>query len=232
MSHVKDRIDAVLRRIEKACQSCGRDPKEIELLMVTKTVSPERIREALLAYPFAIGENRVQEAKAKTGELSDLNPKWHMIGQLQTNKVKDAIRFASMIQSVDRKSLVDELEKKLSSAGKKIDVLIQVNTSGEESKAGVDPEEADSLIQYAASQKSLNVRGLMTIGPNTDDAGEIRKSFQLLKEIGRRSSEAGHSSLNIYSMGMSGDMEIAIEEGSTMVRAGSAIFGNRPPVVQ
>ncbi len=217
------------QKIADAAVKAGKKPEEITLVMATKTVDPERIREAVRDGGRIIAENKIQEALKKYEVLKDEDAEWHFIGHLQTNKVKDVLKFADMIHSVDRMGLVEKLDKRLTSEGRSMDVLIQVNTSYEESKYGVAPEEAIALVKEASRYDTLKIRGLMTIGLFTDDEVKIRKCFELLKGIHDSVIEEGIGGVEMkyLSMGMSGDYEIAIEEGANMVRVGTAIFGVR-----
>lgn len=223
-------LEAVRRRIRDACRRAGRSPEEIDLLLVTKTVPPERIRVAVEAGERLIGENKAQEALAKYEELKDLPIEWHFIGHLQTNKVKDVLTFASMIQSVDRMRLVEKLDQQLQRLGRSLDILIQVNTSAEESKFGVPPEETLAFVRQVARYETLNIKGLMTIGQLSADPEDARRCFRLLRQLRDRIVAEGipRVRMEILSMGMSGDLEIAVEEGSTLVRVGTAVFGPRP----
>lgn len=227
---VRANIEAVRQRIARACLRAGRDPAEVTLLLVTKTVPPELVRLAVDAGERTFGENKAQEALAKARVLSDLPIVWHFIGHLQTNKVKDVLSFASMVQSVDRMRLVEKLDQQLQRLGRSLDVLIQVNTSYEPSKYGVAPEETLAFVREVARYDTLNVRGLMTIGKLSADPDDARRCFRLLRQLRDRiAAEAiPRVQMDILSMGMSGDLEIAIEEGSTMVRVGTAVFGPRP----
>lgn len=199
-------------------------------MLVTKTVSVANIQEALDCGYSLIGENKVQEALQKL-ELAERNPEldFHFIGHLQTNKIKDVIRFATCIQSIDRLKLAQLLDRQLQQENRKMDILIQVNTSYENSKSGVAPEQAVDLIREISTMPSLKIRGLMTIGLLTEDEQQVRRCFRQLRAI---REEVLHLQLpgvemDVLSMGMSGDLEIAIEEGSTMIRVGSAVFGER-----
>jgi pyridoxal phosphate enzyme (YggS family) len=223
-------LHAVRRRIQEACRRAGRDPGEVVLLLATKAVPPDLIRVAVDAGERCIGENKVQEALAKRQALRDLPVEWHFIGHLQTNKVKDVLTFASMIQSVDRIRLVEKLDQQLQRLGRSLDILIQVNTSYEESKFGVAPEETLAFVRQVAHYDTLNIKGLMTIGKLSAHPEDARRCFRLLRQL--RDQIAGEGiprvRMDILSMGMSGDLEIAVEEGSTMVRVGTAVFGPRP----
>ncbi len=226
---IKENLEEVKRKIAEAAFSVGKKPEEITLVMATKTVDPERIREAVRDGGRIIAENKIQEALKKYEVLKDEAAEWHFIGHLQTNKVKDVLKFANMIHSVDRMGLVEKLDKRLMSEGRSMDVLIQVNTSYEESKYGVAPEEAIALVKDASRYDTLRILGLMTIGLFTDDEVKIRKCFKLLKGTHDSVIEEGINGVEMkyLSMGMSGDYDIAIEEGANMVRVGTAIFGAR-----
>ena len=191
------------------------------LVAVSKTKSNEKILEAYNLGIKDFGENYVQELTTKMDTLPK-DIKWHMIGHLQTNKVKDLVkRNIYLIQSVDSLKLAKEINKEAQKQGKKINILIEVKTSSEESKTGLPPEELDNLIKEVKELKNINLLGLMTIGPNTDDEEEIRKAFKLLKE------QKDKYNLNILSMGMTNDYKIAISEGSNLIRIGTKIFGPR-----
>jgi PLP dependent protein len=199
-------------------------------MLATKTVDPTRLREAVAAGATLFGENRVQEALPKIEPLSDCSIEWHMIGHLQTNKVRDALRFATCIQSVDRASLVQELRKQCIARGGSCDVLVEVNTSGEASKHGVVPEAATALLDMIAEAPELRLCGFMTIGALSDDERIVRRCFSMLRTIADKAVHEGRLPVGrpaILSMGMSSDLEWAIAEGSTLVRVGSAVFGRR-----
>ncbi|MEP9410605.1 MAG: YggS family pyridoxal phosphate-dependent enzyme [Candidatus Brocadia sp.] len=227
---IKENLEQVRQNIANAALKAGKRPEDIVLVMATKTVDPERIREAINAGGRIIGENKVQEALKKYEILKDEDAEWHFIGHLQTNKVKDVLKFADMVHSVDRLHLVEKLDQRLLHEGRSMDILIQVNTSHEESKYGVAPEDAISLVKQTAKYDTLNVYGLMTIGLFTRDEIKIRKCFRMLKEIYDNIVKEGieRVQMKYLSMGMSGDYQIAIEEGANMVRIGTAIFGARP----
>lgn len=225
-----EQIKQIRQRIHLACERAQRDPQEVSLMFVTKTVPVERIQIALDTGNLLIGENKVQEALQKT-ELIERNPglDFHYIGHLQTNKVRDVIKFATCVQSVDRLRLATALDQRLQKEGRSLDVLIQVNTSFEDSKFGVTPQDAIPLIQEVAQLKSLNIKGLMTIGLFSDEADKVRECFRRLRQVREEALDLNLPgvSMDVMSMGMSGDLEIAIEEGSTMIRVGTAIFGER-----
>jgi pyridoxal phosphate enzyme (YggS family) len=216
-------------RIEKACKTSGRDTADVQLLLATKTVPAERIRIAIEAGENLIGENKMQEFRDKDSELKDLNIERHFIGHLQTNKVKDVLKYVSCIQSLDRLSLAEELHKQLQKENRAIAVFVQVNTSFEESKFGLSPTEVIPFIKEIRKYDTLKIKGLMTIGLLDVEKEKMRPSLHLLKEIRDQIYEAeieGLSNLKL-SMGMSQDLELAIAEGSNLVRVGTSIFGNR-----
>jgi PLP dependent protein len=222
---------AVIRdRILHACHKSGRHPGEVKLLLATKTVPADRIRIALQKGETLIAENKVQELKEKYDDLKDVPHTNHFIGHLQTNKVKDILKYdVSCIQSLDRLDLAEKLQQRLSMDNKTIEVLIQVNTSNEESKFGVHPDNAIELVKQVSQLDTLKIKGLMTIGLFSAETEKVRKCFQLLKNIQQEiiSLNIPHVEMNELSMGMSGDMETAIEEGATIIRVGTAIFGQR-----
>ena len=226
---IKENLEQVKQNIANAAIKAGKRPEDIVLVMATKTVDTERIREAVRAGGRIIGENKIQEALKKYEVLKDEDAEWHFIGHLQTNKVKDVLKFANMIHSVDRLSLVEKLDQRLQHEGRSMDILVQVNTSHEESKYGISPEEAISLVRQTAKYDTLKIYGLMTIGLFTKDEVKIRKCFKVLKEINDNIIKEGIDKVQMkyLSMGMSGDYQIAIEEGANMVRIGTAIFGVR-----
>ena len=230
MSHIQQNLQHILDRIERACIAHNRDPKEVKLLLATKTVPATRIRLALQMGQTLLGENKVQEIKEKYEDLLDLKPTQHFIGHLQTNKIKDILKYnISCVHSIDRLDLAIKLHQRLSLENKTMDVLIQVNTSNEESKFGIAPEEALELIQQVATLDRLHIKGLMTIGLFSSEEAKIRPCFQLLKKIQQEAVALSipNVEMNELSMGMSGDLEIAIAEGATIVRVGTAIFGQR-----
>lgn len=230
MDTIIHNLQHVQARIDKACQAVGRDPKEVKLLLATKTVTPERIQQAFAAGYTLIAENKVQELKEKYEALKATPHTNHFIGHLQTNKIKDILKYdVSCVESLDRYDLAEKLHQKLSQVGREMDVFIQVNTSGEESKFGVAPEEALALTQQVAQLPTLHIRGLMTIGLFSAEEDKVRKCFQLLKSIQQQIFALNLPDVKPYelSMGMSGDLEVAIAEGATIVRVGTAIFGQR-----
>jgi pyridoxal phosphate enzyme (YggS family) len=226
-TEIRAQLAALRERIDAACRAAGRSPDEVRLLLASKTQPPERIREAASAGATLFGENRVQELARKAPELEGLPIEWHMIGHLQTNKVRQVLDWVRVIQSVDRLSLVEALERELEKRDGRVKVYLQVNTSGEESKSGVRPEEAESLARAIVRSGRLELEGLMTIATNSPDPEDARRCFRLLREVRDRLVEQGIGAPRELSMGMSGDLEVAIEEGSTLLRVGSAVFGER-----
>ncbi|MBI5629163.1 MAG: YggS family pyridoxal phosphate-dependent enzyme [Candidatus Rokubacteria bacterium] len=220
MLDIRQNVEGVQAAIERACRRCGRDPREVLLIAVSKTVDLERIRLAVEAGVPALGENRVQEAKEKVATLGHPVP-WHLIGSLQTNKAKDAVRIFDCIQSVDRLELAHELDRRAQAAGRVVDGLLQVNLGEEPQKGGLPPAEVKAVLDQVAALQGLRIRGLMAIPPLVPDAEAARPYFRRLREL------RDAVGLEHLSMGMSGDFEVAIDEGATMVRVGTAIFGPR-----
>lgn len=226
MEQIPSNISIIRKRIANACIAAGRNPEDVKLLLATKTVPAEKIREALSSGELLIGENKVQELKEKHESLKSIPHKTHFIGHLQSNKVKEVLKYVDCIESVDRWSLVEKIRKRLEFEERTLDVFIQVNTSYEESKFGISPEKAIDFALKVSKIERINIKGLMTIGLFSAEKEKVRKCFQLLKRI---QTELLEQSVPVHelSMGMSGDLETAIEEGSTIVRVGTAIFGKR-----
>lgn len=223
-------LQNTLQRIETACIGSNRSPDEVRLLLATKTVPVNRIKQALAAGCTLIAENKVQELKEKYDDLKEIPHTNHFIGHLQTNKIKDILKYdVSCIQSLDRIDLAEKLQQRLEAEGRTIDVLIQINTSGEESKFGIHPEKALELVKQISELSALKVKGLMTIGLFSAETEKVRTCFRLLKELQQQiiSHNIPGVEMNELSMGMSGDLETAVEEGATIVRVGTAIFGQR-----
>lgn len=222
MDDIRANLERVRERIARAAERAGRRAESVRLVGVSKTVEVARIRAAVAAGLMALGENRVQEARVKISELG--RPvEWHLVGQLQTNKAKDAVELFDLIHSLDRPELGRELDRRGRQRGRPVEVLVQVNLAGEARKGGVAPEGLDALLEGLAGLDHVRARGLMTVPPQTPDPEDARARFRALAKLGERHA------LPELSMGMSGDFEIAIEEGATMVRVGTAIFGPRPP---
>ena len=219
----------VHQRIENACKIASRNPADVELLLATKTVPAEKIRIAIEAGETLMGENKMQELRDKNDILQNLLVERHFIGHLQTNKVKDVLKYVTCIQSLDRINLADELHKQLQNQNRKLDVFVQVNTSYEESKFGLPPEDVLSFIKKIKSYETLNIKGLMTIGLLDVEKEKMIPSLRLLRTIRDEIYWEGIEGLTDLklSMGMSQDLELAIAEGSNMVRVGTSIFGNR-----
>lgn len=227
---IRTRLAEVEGRIARAALDAGREPGQVRLLLATKTVGPERIRVAIEAGADLVGENRVQEVRPKYEALTDLEYERHFIGHLQSNKVNALVPYVSCIESLDRTSLADRLQGRLEREGETMEVLIQVNTTGEESKFGIEPDEAVEFAREIARRDALRVRGLMTIGLFSEDPEVTRPSLSALRETADRVRDAAIEGIEMreLSMGMSGDLEVAIAEGATIVRVGSAVFGDRP----
>lgn len=227
---ILDNLEDFLKRIERACISSNRAPEEVKLLLATKTVSADRIKITLQAGQKLIAENKVQELKQKYEALKEIPHTNHFIGHLQTNKIKDILKYdVTCIQSLDRLDLAEKLQQRLEYEGKTIEVLIQVNTSEEESKFGVHPDQAIELVKQVAQFDRLKIKGLMTIGLFSAETEKVRRCFRLLKNIQEQIIDMNIKNVEMQelSMGMSGDLETAIEEGATIVRVGTAIFGQR-----
>lgn len=223
-------LNVILKRIENACINAGRNPKEVKLLMAIKTVSADRIKIALQTGQTLIAENKVQEVKEKYEDLKNIPHTSHFIGHLQTNKIKDILKYGvQCVQSVDRLDLAEKLHQKLLAEEREMDILIQVNTSNEESKFGVSPENTLDLVKEISTLSTLKIKGLMTIGLFSSDEERVRTCFQLLKSLQQKITDLNLPNVEMkeLSMGMSGDLEIAIQEGATIVRVGTAIFGER-----
>ncbi|AQW99112.1 YggS family pyridoxal phosphate-dependent enzyme [Elizabethkingia anophelis] len=223
-------LQNILQRIETACIRSNRSPDEVRLLLATKTVPVNRIKQALAAGCTLIAENKVQELKEKYDDLKEIPHINHFIGHLQTNKIKDILKYdVSCIQSLDRINLAEKLQQRLEAEDRTIDVLIQINTSGEESKFGIHPEKALELVKQVSELSALKIKGLMTIGLFSAETEKVRTCFRLLKELQQQiiSHNIPGVEMNELSMGMSGDLETAVEEGATIVRVGTSIFGQR-----
>jgi len=232
VSSVVKNLTAVRERIAAAARRAGRRPEVIALMAVSKTFPPEVIREAYNAGQRLFGENRVQEFADKAGALRDLaGVEWHMIGHLQSNKAAKAAELFSAVDSVDSLRLAEKLNAAAQKLNKRLPVLIEINVGGEAAKSGTAPDspELEQLLAAAPSLEALQIRGLMTIPPFTEDPQQSRRYFRSLREL--RDQIAARRlpgiSLDVLSMGMSHDFEVAIEEGSTCVRVGTAIFGER-----
>lgn len=229
-STIADRLDEVRHRINEAALRSGRAPGAVTLLPVTKTVPAERLLELPSLGYSSFGENRVQELRAKSEELAGLDIDWQLIGRLQTNKAGQAARLANVVQSVDSLRLAQSLSRGAQAAGRELSILLQVNTSGEHAKAGFAPAEVPLALEQIVPLPALTVQGFMTMAPFEADEAKLRQTFGGLRDLRDRLAprfEGSGAELHDLSMGMSGDYERAIEEGATIVRVGSAIFGAR-----
>ncbi len=221
---IRANLERVRERIARAAERAGRRAEDVLLVGVSKTVDTARIRAAVAAGLGALGENRVQEARGKVDELGRPVP-WHLIGHLQTNKVREALELFDVVHSVDRIELARELDRRARARGRPVDALVQVNVAQEPSKGGWPPEAVETAVEALATLGGLRLRGRMTIPPAVERAEDARGWFRALRKLAERHGLAD------LSMGMSGDFEVAVEEGATMVRVGTAIFGPRPPRV-
>jgi hypothetical protein len=219
----------VQERIERAAADAGRNPGDVKLVAVSKTVPAERVLEGIEAGITILGENYVQEAKEKIEALYSYPVSWHFIGHLQSNKAKYAVGLFDLIHSVDSAKLARELDKRAKKVGKVQPILIQVNISGEETKSGVDPAQVLALVRDIGALENLSVHGLMTMPPFFNAPEKVRPYFRALKQLQDRirAESIPRVYMDELSMGMSGDFETAIQEGATLVRVGTSIFGRR-----
>jgi pyridoxal phosphate enzyme (YggS family) len=226
---IADNLDRIRQRVLRTCERSGRDPSGVTLVAVAKTFSAELVGEAVRAGATIIGENYVQELKAKREALEGEPVRWHFIGHLQRNKVKDVVPWVEMIQAVDSEPLAREIDRRAQSAGKVMDVLLEVNTTGEGSKFGVPPGDLLPLVAALSALTGVRLAGLMTIGPFLPDPEGSRPMFRQLRELRDQAAALAQANapMRHLSMGMTGDFEVAIEEGATLVRIGTAIFGSR-----
>ncbi len=225
---VRENIQSVQDRIASTAQRVGRESDSITLIAISKTKPVSLIVEAIDAGITDIGENRVQEAKGKRSQV-DRPVSWHLVGHLQTNKVKQALKIFDLIHSVDSIRLLAEIERQSCRLNRRTDVLVEVNTSGEESKYGLQPNEVLSFMESASEYSHVRLKGLMTVGEFMPNPEEVRPSFTLLRSLKETIDSQGYQNVEMkyLSMGMTNDFEVAIEEGANMVRIGSAIFGER-----
>lgn len=226
---IAQNIENLRNRMQKACTRSGRNIEEIMLVAATKTFDVEMIREALAVGQADFGENYVQELNQKRVQLTDSPVRWHFIGHLQTNKVKFVASYIHLIHSVDNLRLAEEIHKRGEKENRRIDVLIEVHTTDEATKYGAPPEEILGIVKKVSTFDHVRVNGLMTMGPFSDDPNDSRPSFQQVVDLKRRIEQEGveNVSMSQLSMGMTHDFEVAIEEGSTIIRIGTAIFGER-----
>ncbi len=232
-SRLAERLEAIDERIARACERAGRERSSVTLVAVSKTYPVAHVEAAIAAGVRHFGESRVQELKPKTevipGRCLGGEIEWHMIGHIQRNKARDVVACADAIHSIDSLRIARELELRADAAGRTIDAFLQVNVSGEASKYGVEPDALDPLLTATGECPHLRIRGLMTLAAPADDPEEVRPQFRRLRSI-RDEARQRHPHLgemDALSMGMSGDFEVAIEEGATHVRIGSALFGQR-----
>lgn len=227
--NIKENLHNLHNNIQNYCKESGRNVSDVKLIAVSKRKPIDSIKKALDAGQINFGENNVMEAKNKAEELADKNINWHIIGSVQTNKVKYITNFCHLLHSLDRKALVDKLQSHLEAKNKTINCLIQVNTSEEETKSGIKMSEAIEFAKYISENNRIKIKGLMTIAKNTDNEDVVRQNFRDLKIIFEdiKKLELPNFNMKELSMGMSSDYKIAIEEGATMIRVGSAIFGER-----
>ncbi len=231
---IRERLEKVRYRIRECAVKCGRNPESVRLVAVSKTVPANIVREAAEAGQGLFGENYVQEARDKIEELASLPVAWHFIGGLQSNKAKYVVKLFDLIHSVDSIKLAVEIDKRARKTGKVQDILIQVDLAGEAQKSGASSDEVPELLEEARKMENVAVKGLMTMPPFFDDPEKARPFFRQLRELRdrlakefREKSGTGNFFLEELSMGMTGDFEAAIEEGATLVRIGTAIFGSR-----
>lgn len=230
-TQVAGRWVGLRERVAVAARAAGRDPAGVEVLLAAKTMPAPVVRAAVLAGAHLLGQNRVQELTEVAPRLADLAPRWHVIGRLQSNKVNAALRWADAVQSVESVELAGLLSRRCDQAGRDLEVWVQVNVSAEPTKGGVTPAAAVDLAAAVAGLPRLRLAGLMTIGARSTDPGLVRSGYALLRELGgqvRACGAPGTGQATGLSMGMSGDLELAIAEGATLVRVGSAVFGPRP----
>ena len=230
MNPIVNNIALIRERMKHACLRANRNPDEVKLLLATKTVSAENIKVALNTGERLIGENKAQELKSKFDALHNVPHVKHFIGHLQSNKIKELLRYdVSCIQSIDRFDLAEKLNTRIQFEKREMDVFIQVNTSNEDSKFGISPDRAIELTKQVAELPTIHIKGLMTIGLFSAEEQKVRVCFKVLKDIQQQiaSLSLPNVEMNELSMGMSHDLEFAIEEGSTMIRVGTAIFGER-----
>ncbi len=225
---MKQRLENIKERIRKAAESCGRDPNSVRLVAVSKSVAADIVKEAIAAGVTTVGENYVQEARDKFKALVQYPLSWHFIGHLQSNKAKYAVRLFDLIHTVDSLKLALELDKQAAKVDKVQQILVQVNISGEDTKSGISADEAPRLISEISRMKNIALKGLMTMPPYFYQPEKVRPFFAALRKLRDQIEQTQPNvSLTELSMGMTGDFEVAIKEGATLVRVGTAIFGER-----
>lgn len=228
-SQLADRYNSVKTRIKNACRACGRNPDEITLVAVSKTKPDTDVHELMQLGHLHFGENRAKALEDRMASIDNPAAVWHFIGNLQTNKIKYMVHRVNWIESIHKKKALKEVEKRASEIDRAVNVLIQVNISDEDQKSGCDPEQLESILSYGRDLKHTRILGLMGMATFTDDPEKVRPEFRLLRELKEKHQHlnGGAVDLKHLSMGMTNDLEVAIEEGSTMVRVGTAIFGER-----
>lgn len=229
MPPICENINDINQRIKRACEKSARNPEDVQLIAISKTKPLDDIKEAFNCGQLHFGENRAKELQDKMDTYENEDIQWHMVGNLQTNKIKYMVERVNWIHSIEKTKYLKEIEKRAGRIGRTINTLIQVNISDEDQKSGCTPDEVQKILDYARPLNHANVRGLMGMATFTDDMDVVRDEFKLLKELFDKHAETNEGSVQLehLSMGMTDDMEVAIEEGSTMVRVGRAIFGER-----
>jgi len=231
VADIAQNLGAIRLRIEAACARARRDPSSVTLVAVSKGQPPEAVRAAVDAGQFVFGENRVQEAKAKIPQCPG-HARWHMIGHLQSNKARDAVGLFEMIESIDSLSLATEVNKWAEKSAKTMRVLLEVNIAGESSKFGYNAARLLEEFLEVNSLPKIEIHGLMTVAPWAQEPEKVRPVFRRLRELKEQCEEKLGAPLPHLSMGMSGDFEVAVEEGATIVRIGTALFGPRPKIAR
>lgn len=229
MSDICSNIEKVNQRIITACEEAGRNPNNVHLVAISKTKPLDDIKEAFNCGQLHFGENRAKELQDKMDTYENPDIQWHMVGNLQTNKIKYMVERVNWIHSIEKTKYLQEIEKRAGRIDRVINTLVQVNISDEDQKSGCTPDKLEKILDGARSLNHVRVRGLMGMATFTDDMDVVRDEFKLLKELFDKHAENNEGSVQLehLSMGMTNDMEVAIEEGSTMVRVGRAIFGER-----
>lgn len=227
MSYIKENIVQLKKQVVDTCEKIGRNPEDVQIIGVTKTIDPDRINEAIACGITDIGENRVQEIMNKYDAVSNVH--WHMIGHLQTNKVKYMIDKVKLIHSLDRITLAEEINKRAKQHNITIEALLQVNVAQEDTKFGLDCNEVDDFINKVQEMENIKISGFMTIAPYAEDPEEVRTVFKRLKSMFEevKAKKMQGVEMKYLSMGMTNDFKVAIEEGSNMIRVGTGIFGQR-----
>ena len=227
---VAERYRRVVERVGEAAARAGRSAADVRIVAVTKTVDPDRVREVVEAGARDLGENYVQEARAKIGAIGRDDLRWHMIGRLQRNKAREAAESFALVHSLDRLGLAEALARAAGARGTVVRCLVEVNSAGEATKAGVAPDEVEPLLRRIGVLAGISIEGLMAIPPPAADAADVRREFARLRELRERLRDLRLPNVRLkeLSMGMSADFEVAVEEGATIVRIGTAIFGPRP----